>query len=184
MTGTPLRRRRPAVLLVVVVALAAALLTAQSASAHDVLISTSPADGASIGATPATVTLTFDQPALKVGTALKITGPTGEVTDGTATLINNEVHQAIAPGAPAGRYRVDWRVTSADGHPVSGTFTFTSTTAGAGHASTTPPTRTVGPVQTASTTPSPWLWLIPSVLVLAAAAVVTARIRRHPGSTP
>ena len=35
------------------------------------------------------------------------------------------------PSAPAGAYTVEWRVTSADGHPISGSFSFTAEAAGA-----------------------------------------------------
>ncbi len=40
--------------------------------------------------------------------------------------MDDTVRQALAPGAPAGAYTVSWRVTSADGHPISDTFTFTA----------------------------------------------------------
>lgn len=85
-----------------------------------------------MGATPSEIVLTFDQPAVAMGTRVVVTGPSGPVQTGTARLVDDTVTQAVAGGAPAGAYTVAWRVTSADGHPVSGTFTFTSTSAGAG----------------------------------------------------
>jgi len=40
----------------------------------------------------------------------------------------------VAGDAPAGKYTVAWRVASADGHPVTGTFPFTAKTAAGGQA--------------------------------------------------
>lgn len=106
--------------------------TAPAASAHDFLIKSSPADGATVDRVPATVRLVFDQPAQQIGTKLVVTGPSGPIQQGTPTLVDNEVRQATTPGAPAGDYTVNWRVTSADGHPVSGTFSFTAKSPAAG----------------------------------------------------
>jgi hypothetical protein len=58
--------------------------------------------------------------------------------------VDNEVRQSLA-GGPAGAYTVVWRVTSADGHPVSGTFAFTADEA------STSPTTTSAPTVTAAT---------------------------------
>lgn len=108
--------------------------TAPAAEAHDFLISTNPAAGATVDRVPATLRLVFDKPAQQIGTKLVITGPRGAIQQGTPTLVNTEVHQSVTPGAAAGRYTVNWRVTSADGHPVSGTFSFTAKGAAAGAA--------------------------------------------------
>ena len=51
---------------------------------------------------------------------------------GEPRLVDNTVTQALQPGSPAGRYVVEWRVTSADGHPISGTFSFTAAAPGTG----------------------------------------------------
>lgn len=120
-------RARVALLVVVTAALAwAGLLAAASpAAAHDVIRSTNPADGATVDRLPERVVLTFDEPALALGSEVVVTGPAGPVSDGPPSLVDNEVRQAVRAG-PAGRYTVLWRVTSADGHPVSGTFVFTT----------------------------------------------------------
>ncbi|WP_137122118.1 copper resistance CopC family protein [Segeticoccus rhizosphaerae] len=117
-------------LTIAALALAALALTwgagASPAAAHDVLIKTTPADGASVPRLPDKVTLTFDDPALALGTELRVTGPSGQVQEGKPVLVDNTVSQAVRPGSPAGSYTVVWRVTSEDGHPVSGTFRFTA----------------------------------------------------------
>ena len=67
-------------LLVLGVAAVLAGGTATVASAHDALVGTSPAAGSTVGAVPGQVTLTFDQPALALGTTVLVTGPGGPVT--------------------------------------------------------------------------------------------------------
>ena len=128
--GRVLRGRR--ILLVLVGAVLTLLVSAVPAAAHNVLTGTAPSNGARVGPTPSAVVLTFDQPAVAMGTQVLVTGPTGQVQTGPARLVDDTVTQELAGGAPAGEYTVAWRVTSVDGHPVSGTFTFTSTRAGAG----------------------------------------------------
>jgi len=145
-------RRSPAVrlvlaALVVVGALGAPAVTATPASAHDVLISTAPAANATVATVPAEVTLTFDEPAVAVGATIRVSGPAGDVQSGTPRLVDRSVTQDVAAGSPAGTYRVAWRVTSADGHPVTGEYSFTATASGGGTSTTTVavPTRPVEP---------------------------------------
>ncbi|TWP34575.1 copper resistance CopC family protein [Leekyejoonella antrihumi] len=157
------------------------------ALAHDVLISTSPADGSRVGHTPSKIVLTFDNPAIATGTVLKVTGPSGDVTEGKPTLLNHSVSQAIRPGSAAGTYTVDWRITSVDGHPVSGKFTFTSRAAGIGAPSPRASTASVAASKTASATAggsgstSPWVYVgvVAVVLALAGGLLVgRRRVRR------
>jgi copper resistance protein C len=56
-----------------------------------------------------------------------VTGPGGNIVDGAPKVVDNQLRQALQPGSEAGAYTVLWRVTSADGHPISGRFTFTAT---------------------------------------------------------
>lgn len=143
------RARAAAVAVVVAVGL---LVASVPASAHDVLRSTNPADGAVVDRLPDRVVLTFDQPALGLGSEVVVTGPAGPVADGPPSLVDTEVRQPLREG-PAGRYTVVWRVTSADGHPVSGTYAFTTQQASTGSSS---PTATSPTSSTAVTgAPSP-----------------------------
>jgi hypothetical protein len=156
-----------------------AIGAAASADAHDVLVSTSPADGAHVATVPPTVTLRFDQTVLGLGTEVVVTGPSGPVQLGKANVVDNTVTERLQPGAPAGRYMVDWRVTSVDGHPVSGTFAFTARAAGAGQAA--PSSAASGAASSSgSTTGSvPWFLVAASALlvVLVGAAAVWSRRR-------
>ncbi|HEY0187519.1 MAG TPA: copper resistance CopC family protein [Cellulomonas sp.] len=100
---------------------------AARAQAHNVFLGSDPADGAAVATAPERVTLTFDQPAQALGTEILVTDPEGtQVSDGAPELVDSTVSQALAGTLPAGTYTVTWRVTSADGHPISGTLTFTA----------------------------------------------------------
>lgn len=120
-------RRRARALAIALAATALLMGTPAPAQAHDVLVGTSPADGSSAAVVPARVTLTFSEPVLAVGTIVIVNGPTGPVQSGKPSLAGKTVTQRLRPGSPAGRYAVVWRATSADGHPVNGTFSFTAT---------------------------------------------------------
>jgi methionine-rich copper-binding protein CopC len=172
-------------LLVSVGVLVTSALTAPTACAHNVLVATDPAADAVLARVPATVTLTFDQPAIGIGSQVVISGPNGPVQDGDPRLVDRTVAEDITAGAPAGQYHVLWRVTSADGHPVSGQFTFTANAPGGG-------TQPVGPstvashgrsarAATATATQSGWaMW--PALLVagvLTALALLANVVIRH-----
>ncbi len=56
-----------------------------------------------------------------------ITGPDGESAGtGDPQVQGKSVSLPVDVRAPAGRYTVGYRVVSADGHPVSGSYTFTA----------------------------------------------------------
>ncbi len=121
---------RPAALLRL---LAAVLLTvwlplaaATPVSAHDELESSAPADGATLETAPAEVVLTFTGDIATIGAQMVVTGPAGEVGDGEVVVDGREARQALTAELPAGDYTVVWRVTSGDGHPISGDLTFTA----------------------------------------------------------
>ena len=161
--GTPWRPRVLAVLLAI-----AALLVGSSstAEAHDVLVGTSPTAGSTTAVVPALVRLTFNEPALTVGTIVIVTGPSGPVQTGKAVVVDSTITQRLGPDSPAGRYTVLWRVTSRDGHPVSGKLSFTATRASAGQHTTS----TTSTTSTARSTPQR---TAPSTAATAAASTPT-----------
>jgi len=108
----------------------AALAGASASQAHDVLVGTNPADGSTVEVPPHHVTLSFSEPAVALGTEIVVTGPDGTVAStGPAELVDKDVNQYLLEQLPKGLYTVEWRVTSEDGHPVTGTFTFTAQSA-------------------------------------------------------
>jgi copper resistance protein C len=72
-------RRVPSVLAVLAVLAISLLGRPLTASAHDVLESTAPASGATVDRMPQSVTLTFTEAPLTIGTQVVVTGPSGAV---------------------------------------------------------------------------------------------------------
>jgi copper resistance protein C len=157
------------------------VLAAAPAAAHNSLLTSTPAAGATVARMPDVVVLTFDEPAIAMGTQIVVTGPSGPVQSGPPVLVDTSVQQAIQPGAPAGRYMVAWRIGSVDGHPVTGTFQFTAQAAGEaqalppGSTSPTPADRSPGAFS------GGWLLLVAG---LAAAAVLGALLWRKVREAP
>ncbi|WNB87424.1 copper resistance protein CopC [Cellulomonas sp. ATA003] len=128
------------------------------AAAHDTLTGSTPADGASVDVPPAAVELTFSSAPLALGTEVQVTGPDGAVVSvGDPQLGDDTVTQPLTDGLPAGQYAVAWRVTSADGHPISGELAFTAAAAApaapAVPAEPAPTTTEPAPENTADATP-------------------------------
>lgn len=124
-------------LLGVLVTAFALLGTVGPASAHDAAESSSPADGSTVPGPPATVSVTFNQNPLPLGSQVIVNDEKGtNWADGPVTIVDNVVSQKVKDGAPAGPYTVLWRVASSDGHPIEGKFTFTAASAAPGAAAT------------------------------------------------
>ena len=168
---------------------AALLLPAAAAQAHDALEGTSPADGSTVASVPPAVGLTFDHTPIAIGTQIQVKDASGtDQADGAPTVVDNNVTQAIKPGAPAGKYTVVWRVVSSDSHPIEGTFTFTASAAGGGSGSTTAGGAGASAAPSASTvqaTPNeaagagipPWV-IVGGAIVLAVIVALAYFVRR------
>jgi methionine-rich copper-binding protein CopC len=164
-----------ATLAAAILALAGLVIGASPAWAHNVLKSTNPEEGETVARTPASVVLTFDEPAIALGTKVVVTGPAGPVQVGTPQLVDKTVTQDLQVGAPAGEYTVEWRVTSADGHPISGSFGFTSEAAGAGSLeSSLAPAPSVTPAPGGSS----GRWLLGAAVLVVIAGLVVVGQRR------
>ena len=176
------RNRR--ILLVLVVAVVALVFSTGPAAAHTELISTTPADQQTVSRTPAVVVLTFDESLLAMGSQVVVTGPQGPVQVGAPDVAETTVSQNLQ-GGPAGLYTVAWRVTAADGHPLSGTFRFTAAAAGNGAAATLgPDERPNSDENTAPTGRSTWMWLFGGVAFLAVVVALTRRLTRRSDLSP
>ncbi|GHJ91232.1 hypothetical protein SNE510_07510 [Streptomyces sp. NE5-10] len=96
------------------------------AAAHTELNGSDPGKDAVLDAVPRTVTLTFSDPMSPAYAQLAVTGPDGAALgDGAPAVAGREVTPSLKKARSAGRYTAGYRVVSADGHPVSGTSTFT-----------------------------------------------------------
>ena len=143
-------RRVSSLLIALGICLGVSVAVPTIAAAHDVLEKTTPADGTVVDRLPGAVVLTFSEPPLSIGAQVVVTGPTGNVASGTPTLDGRDVTQALAPTAPGGDYTVSYRVTSDDGHPVSGSFSFHATVGLDGSTATAGPSIHVSPQANAS----------------------------------
>jgi methionine-rich copper-binding protein CopC len=114
----------------ILAAVALALAPTVAASAHDYLVQTSPARGATQTDPLNQVKLTFNDRVLDLGgdgssAILRVTDASGKHFEtGCPTILDATVSAPTALGA-AGAYTVDWQVVSADGHTVSGSYGFT-----------------------------------------------------------
>ncbi|PRC43118.1 copper resistance protein CopC, partial [Mycobacterium sp. ITM-2017-0098] len=115
---------------------AAALGYAGAAWAHAARIASDPAENAQLTHQPARVNATFNEPMQSQFAAMTVIGPDGgQWSDGPPAVDGTVISVAVRPGGPAGTYTVNYRATSADGHVVTGSWSYqlltadTSTTA-------------------------------------------------------
>lgn len=109
-----------------VLAAAALSLIAGEASAHARLLKSDPAKGATV-ASPAALKMSFseeivaDKSSVAVAAAGGKAAATGPIAlDKTKKVVTVPVTGKLAAGA----YKVDWKMTSEDGHTMTGTFGF------------------------------------------------------------
>lgn len=96
-----------------------------AALAHDRLLSSDPADGATLETAPQQITLTFSDAPLDVSPQVRITGEDGTVlVDGAPAIDGTTATMPLPDGLPAGHASVQWRVVSVDGHPIEGELGF------------------------------------------------------------
>lgn len=95
--------------------------TAIPVLAHAELVETSPANGSVVETPPAGIELRFSEPVVPGGITLR-TGD--EEADGETRVAGATVTFVPDEPIPHGTALLDWRVTSADGHPISGTLAF------------------------------------------------------------
>lgn len=148
--------------------------SATPASAHDVLVGSSPRSGASLSTGPTQVRFDFDAPVKFGDDTIVVLGPNGTHWERTqqATVTGNSVSTPVAPLGPAGVYTASFHVISADGHPVTGDITFTLTKAGTG----SPVTATAAAQGGSGGGGVPvWVWILVAIVVLGGALFLALR---------
>jgi copper transport protein len=101
------------------------LLPATPASAHAVLLRSTPAADSVLAAAPAQVVLEFSEPVRLIPNKIRIIAPDGKRADtGEAAASGGVVTVPVRSGGSRGTYLVSYRVISADSHPVVGGFAY------------------------------------------------------------
>lgn len=123
-----IRRRQSVACRVVVATLTVglALVAPGAAGAHARLLSTTPANGASLESAPAQLVLRFSDAVEVVSETIRVLDAEGAPV-ALGTVEQTSETQVVAEPAgplPAGTYVVAWRAISADSHPLRGVFVF------------------------------------------------------------
>ncbi|PYY34690.1 copper resistance protein CopC [Curtobacterium sp. MCJR17_055] len=180
----------------------AVLGLAAPASAHNYLVSATPAADSTLTELPESFAITTNDRLLDIGDtdsgfAFRVVGPDGEYFEDGCVDVDGPTMTTAAALGDSGEYTVEWQIISADGHTVSDSYDFTwDAPAGFSPAagSTEPPTcaadaggssaaaSTTGTESgTTSSTASDALWIGAGGLVVVAAAVaVLLLVRRRP----
>lgn len=182
-----LRRLIPALFLII----SSVFMAALPVSAHTDLVSTSPTDGANVGATPpATIEVTFNEPTLLTGSAIVLNDASGnEVKLGELTQTGSTLSVAVPPDLPSGKSTVTWRTVADDGHVITGTFSFTvgAATASASesvdptmtaYATDTPQSTTTDGVAEKSSNSNSWIILLAAFVTTATIASIYVKKKR------
>ena len=146
----------------------ATLVGAGAASAHATRIATDPVENTALTQAPPKVTATFNEALQAEFAAMTVVGPDGNVwSTGDPQVEGAVISVGVRPLGPAGTYTVNYRVTSADGHPVSGSWSFSLTAAGTG---------TPGPSATGTDTSGGdevpvWPFAVAAVVIVGAGAL-------------
>lgn len=184
------RALRAASRLAAVTAVTTALVGAGMAStgpawAHAARIASDPAENAELAQAPARVSATFNEPMQAQFAAMTVIGPdSAQWSEGAPAVDGAVISVGVRTGGPAGEYTVNYRATSADGHVVSGSWSY-RVTAGAPAAPTAPaaaPTAPAAPASTAAPEPAPqeppvWPFVAAATAIVALGAIWAVRRR-------
>lgn len=145
---------------------------APTAQAHTVLLSSDPAADSTVLSAPQRVSATFNEDLQSAFAAMTVVGPDGNLwSAGDPEVRGAIVGIGMRPAGPAGRYTVNYRVTSGDGHVVTGSWSFTLAAAGTGA-----PGPAVSPADSRNDTQIPlWPFAFGAVMLVAGAGAWALR---------
>ncbi len=102
-----------------------ALALPGAASAHATLVKTEPVYGKRVERSPSLVRLYFDESVDVLPNAIRVYNAKGRLLSGqTLASADKRIIDTPVSRLPRGGYTVRWRAVSADGHVVSGVYTF------------------------------------------------------------
>jgi copper resistance protein C len=154
--------------------IAMAVAGAAAASAHATRVASDPVENAELSQAPQKVSATFNETLQPQFAAMTVVGPDGNLwSAGDPQVAGAVVSVGVRPLGPSGTYTVNYRVTSADGHVVSGSWSFRLTV---------PSTGTPGPSASA-TNPSGdgtpvWPFFVAASVIVAAGVLWAVRRQR------
>ena len=120
-------KRDRAIVIVAVSVLVSLLSPAIGAMAHGELLDSEPAASSTLSESPTQIVLHFNESIEPVFASIRILNSTGvEIANEDARRDSGDhsIVRSTSPHLDFGSYVVVWRVTSADGHPVQGAFSF------------------------------------------------------------
>lgn len=107
------------------VLIAGGLASAGAVWAHAARIASDPAENAELVQPPPRVSATFNDLMQAQFAAMTVIGPDGgQWSEGGPDVDGAVISVDVRPGGPAGLYTVSYRATSADGHVVSGSWSY------------------------------------------------------------
>jgi methionine-rich copper-binding protein CopC len=151
-----------------------AVAAAGVASAHATRVATDPVENTELTQSPQKVSAMFSEALQPEFAAMTVVGPDGNLwSTGDPRVDGAVVSAGVRPLGPSGTYTVNYRVTSADGHVVSGSWSFRLAVSGTG---------TPGPSASATTPSSDgipvWPFFVAAALIVAGGAVWAVRRQR------
>lgn len=167
-----------------------------SAAAHTAMTASDPAEGSTLIAAPVSITLTFNEEINPTfaSAVLNDAGGRNWLTN-SPQVQGSQLRVTLGPDLPNGEYTVGYRVLSADGHPVSGSFSFTLNAPGSQQSTpTAAPDSDIPTAATAQPAPAPTnegsststAILVAAAVGIAAGGVIAAwqaRKRRRAGGS-
>jgi LPXTG-motif cell wall-anchored protein len=164
----PTRRLRASLL---VLSLIASLGLPLSASAHSELVSSSPADGDAVTASPSEIVLTFSAALDPKKSSIVLKDATGsKLATAGVDPAKKTVMRMTPPVLTPGEYEIDWTSVATDGDLLRGKVAFTVLTLSA----TEPPAPTESATPSTATNPTPTSPPTPSPAPSAATAPASA----------
>lgn len=140
----------------------AGMVMAPGAFAHDQMVGSDPATGATVKASPTALVLMYSAELKNIGTTVVLTDSDGKKYDAAATVSGQNLTVGVRDTLSDGEYTLEWRVVSSDGHPIEGTsangqaltFTVKGSSAAATSSATASATASASTGSTSSTSAS------------------------------
>lgn len=168
------------VLGVLFASLALVLSAVMPASAHDELLRSTPGNGEALKAAPPFIGLQFSEPPLKNGAKMRASTESGtQITLTNLRIAGSTVLADWPAKLPGGTYTIAWRVVSSDGHPQTGTFSFSYTVSGVPSPDVSALADSTQASDTQPASAFPWWLVAVGILIVIGVIVIWVGVRRN-----